>query len=168
MSAWLHVDAWLDGVRGNPANEPTPQGSEGGSPLQVGGPGYYRWYTALRDRDAEDVPEIRDWFAQLCAKYAPTTAALMADDGCERYSFEWNSECQRLELEVPALYMEHLRAKGLSEVAEAAKAFSLTLECEAPEEHVTETSEGLYVVGSPCGECAPCTLEAALAKLEGS
>lgn len=58
--------------------------------------------------------------------------------------------------------------KRLVEVADAAKAFSLTLECEDPEEHVTETSEGLYVVGSPCGECAPCKLEAALAQLEGS
>lgn len=109
MSSWLHVDAWMDAVVGNPTNEPTPRGSEDGSPLQVGGAGYYRWYTALRDRDAEDVPEIRDWFAQLCAKYAPTAAELMVDDQCERYAFAWNPERQVLELDVPALYREYLQ-----------------------------------------------------------
>ena len=55
--------------------------------------------------------------------------------------------------------------RGSQAVCEAARLLALALECAAPEEQVTESQDGLSTTRVPCGECAPCRLDAALARL---
>ena len=55
--------------------------------------------------------------------------------------------------------------RGSQAVCEAARLLALVLECAAPEEHVTESEDGTHTTRIPCGECAPCRLDAALARL---
>ena len=52
--------------------------------------------------------------------------------------------------------------RGSQAVCEAARLLALALECAAPEEHVTESQDGPSTTRMPCGECAPCRLDAAL------
>lgn len=108
MSRWTHVEGHMKDVKGDLSNEPTPEGSEGGSGLSElrGFPGYWVWDADLRDRDEEDAPEIRDWFTDLCSRADPTEAELRIDTGSARYDFTWDAETRALALSVPALYGE--------------------------------------------------------------
>ena len=54
----------------------------------------------------------------------------------------------------------------LLDVARAARAFDLTLECEDPAEHVEVGAEGAAVGAAPCDECSPCRMRLALERLE--
>ena len=54
--------------------------------------------------------------------------------------------------------------RGSRAVCEAARLLALVLECAAPEEQVTEGRDGPHTTRMPCGQCAPCRLDAALAE----
>ena len=58
--------------------------------------------------------------------------------------------------------------RGSQAVCEAARLLALVLECAVPEEQVTEGRDSTYTTRIPCGECAPCRLDAALAELGAS
>lgn len=106
MSQWMQVDGTLNGVVTDLSKEKTPQGSEGGELLErYYKKGYWMWHANLRDRGEEDVPAVRDWFADLCKRAQPIEANLVLDAG-NRYYFEWDSAAQVLRLEIPPLYRE--------------------------------------------------------------
>ena len=57
--------------------------------------------------------------------------------------------------------------RGSQAVCDAARLLALVLECAAPDEQIIESRDGPHTTRMPCGECAPCRLDAALAEMEG-
>ena len=111
MSSWLRIDATLQGTFASLLNEDTPQGTEGGSPFIKYGRNCWYLNSNLRDREDEDCGEIRDWFADLCARSKPQSADLTIEGYQFCYVFKWDVDRQRLELQLPLLYIEHLQAE---------------------------------------------------------
>lgn len=113
MSTWTHVDGDVQGIAGDLSGEPTPTGSETGSPFRRYGEGNWAWTANLRDTGEEDAPGIRDWFAGVCERTSPRLATLQIDTGDGgRYDFVWVPERRVLELEVPPLYREWANQLG--------------------------------------------------------
>jgi len=112
MSIWTHLSGHLSGVAVDLSDTTVPAGSEGPeySGIHPAGrefPGTWFISGNLRDRDEDDAPGIRDWFAALCERAQPTEAELEIDvDAGGRYTFRWTDGA--LVLDVPPLYREAL------------------------------------------------------------
>lgn len=113
MSRWLELEAELAGIDEDLSTQPTPQGSEGGSPFRKSADSN-SWYVSsnLRDMDDYDTREISNWFHQLCVRFQPSQAELFMQGWKFSYLLFWDKENQILQLELPNLYQDYFASIG--------------------------------------------------------
>src|SRR4051812_41259777 len=75
-----------------------PQGSEGAPHVAALEDGVWSVHGSLRDRDEDDVPDVRSWFERAATAIEAPRGTLELDPGLARSRFRWNGGSAQLEI----------------------------------------------------------------------